>query len=208
METPMDYRILIAGLTRLQDVALALELGATDIGCEMIPESSRCVTPERAKELFQVAGPSVGKFLLFRSSPAETVIAAATAAEVKNVMMSAGFEMESEACEAAGLTVFRIHEVPSGTNMLPPMFPEPSKKQPAVLTVTMTAHELTFPWELLGNEAPEQTFIGGAVRPENVCALLTHHPYGILVNSGVEREPGIKDPDRMALLFDAIENGL
>ena len=81
METPMDYRILIAGLTRLQDVALALELGATDIGCEMIPESSRCVTPERAKELFQVADPSVGKFLLFRSSPAETVIAAAMAAE-------------------------------------------------------------------------------------------------------------------------------
>ena len=207
METPMDYRILVAGLTRLQDAALAIELGATDLGCEMIPESPRCVTPERAKEIFQVAGPSTGKFLLFRSSPAEAVIAAATAADVKNVMTSAGFEIEAEACEAAGLKVFRVHEVLSGTNMLPPVFPEPSKKQPVVLTVSMTAHELTFPWELLGNDAPEYAFIGGAVRPENVCALLTHHPYGILVNSGVEQEAGIKDPDRLALLFDALENG-
>lgn len=203
----MTYRILIAGLTRPQDAALALELGATDLGCEMIPESPRCVTPERAREIFQVAERNTGKMLLFRSAPAETVISAAKVAGVKTVMMSAGFESDAEACEAAGLTVYRVHEVPTGTNMLPPMLPEPSKKRPAVLTASATVQELTFPWEILGNEAVDYTFVGGAVRPENVCALLTHHPYGILVNSGVEREPGIKDPDRMALLFDTLENG-
>lgn len=206
-ETFKDYRLMIAGLTRPQDAALALELGATDLACELVPESPRCVTPERAREIFAVADRSTGKILHFRSANPDTVIAAAKAAGCKQVMLTACTETDAETCEAAGLTVLRVHEVATGTNMLPPMLPEPNKKQPGVLTVSTSVPDLTFPWEILGNEAPLYTYIGGAVRPENVCALITHRPYGIIVNSGVEREPGIKDADRLALLFDTLENG-
>ncbi len=202
-----DYRLLISGLTRPQDAALALELGATDLGCELIPESPRCVTPERAREIFQVAERATGKFLHFRSATPDSVIAATKTAGCKHVMLTACTEADAETCEGVGLSVFRVHEVATGTNMLPPMLPEPSKKQPAVLTVSTSVPDLTFPWEILGNDAPPFTFIGGAVRPENICALLTHRPFGIIVNSGIEREVGIKDADRMALLFDTLENG-
>ncbi len=203
----MDYRILIAGLTRPQDAALAIELGATDLACDMTVDSPRRVTPERAKELFQTAPRKTGRMLMFQFAPADEVITAAETAHVKTVFMSAGFESEIGAVEAAGITVHRIHEVPTGTNMLPPLLPEPSRKQPALLTVSATAQQVTFPWEILGNEAPDHTFIGGNVRPENVCALLTHHPHGILVNSGLELEAGIKDADRLTQLFDTLENG-
>ena len=203
----MEHRTIIAGLTRPQDAALAIELGATDLGCEIMADSPRRVTPERAKEIFQTATRKTECMLMFQSAPADEVIAAAEAAGVNSVMMSAGFEPEICAVEATGITVYRIHEVPTGTNLLPPLLPEPSRKQPVLLTVSATAHQVTFPWEILGNEAPEHTIVGGNVRPENVCALLTHHPFGILVNSGLELEPGIKDADRMTQLFDTLENG-
>jgi phosphoribosylanthranilate isomerase len=47
--------------------------------------------------------------------------------------------------------------------------------------------------------------LAGGLKPENVGeALASVQPYGIDVSSGVEREPGIKDVERLTALFEAI----
>jgi phosphoribosylanthranilate isomerase len=45
----------------------------------------------------------------------------------------------------------------------------------------------------------------GGLRPENVTEAITSlHPWGVDVASGVEREPGIKDPEKLTRFVDAV----
>lgn len=200
-------KIKVCGITVPEDAVLAVKLGATHIGCVLVEDSPRRVQPEQAREIFR-ATPRIAHVAVFHSVPAEAVIAAARIAGTRQVQLHAYDELEARKCEEAGLKVCRVFDVPSGSNMLPHMMPAPSRQQPAMLDLAGGASGLTFPWEILGSEAPPYTFISGGVRPENVCALLTHNPYGIDISEGLELTPGRKDPDRLSLFFDTLERGL
>lgn len=64
-----------------------------------------------------------------------------------------------------------------------------------------------FPWQYAGAltiDAP--VLIAGGIRPENVArALLASGAQGVDVSSGVESEPGVKDPELMRRLFRAVQ---
>lgn len=201
----MDIQVKICGITRPEDAALVAELGATHLSCVMTPESPWYVPPSDLREIQHAAGKKVRIVLAFRSTPIETVMDVSKQTGIKHVQIASYKEADAQAMEKAGLTVYRTHEVPTGANMLPPLLPEPSDKAPAILQVSVTGTGLTFPWEILGAEAPKGTFIAGGVRPENICALLTHRPWGVALNTGIEREPGVKDPDRLALFFETLQ---
>jgi phosphoribosylanthranilate isomerase len=57
----------------------------------------------------------------------------------------------------------------------------------------------TAPWELLADFKPEVPLIlAGGLTPENVAeAVRIVRPYAVDVASGVEKSPGIKDPEKM-----------
>lgn len=204
----MSLQVKICGVTRPEDASLAAELGATHLSCVIAPDSPWHTTPALVKEIAHAAGKKVKVLLSFRNATVDVVIEMAKQSGTKLVQVAGLKEPDVQILEKSGLTVYRVHEVPTGVNMLPPLLPEPTEKSPAILQVAATGSGLTFPWEILGAEAPHATFIAGGVRPENVCALLTHDPWGIAVNTGVEVEPGIKNPDRMAMLFETIGDAL
>jgi phosphoribosylanthranilate isomerase len=203
----MDTLIKICGMTRPEDAELATSLGARLIGCTTDPVNPRAVTPAIAKEIFVAGGKNVTKVLCFRGGDRELIAESAKKAGTKHVQLDQYVESVAQELEDEGFTVYRMYRVPVGTNMLPLVHPEATEARPAVLRVADGKDDLTFPWDLLGNDAPLATFISGNVRPENVCALLTHRPYGIDVCRGVERTMGVKDQDRMIMFFDTLLNG-
>lgn len=57
--------------------------------------------------------------------------------------------------------------------------------------------------------SPLPVLLAGGITPENVCeAIKKVKPYGVDLASGVESEPGKKDPAKIKLLFDNIQKCL
>ena len=203
-----DIKIKICGIRRPQDAEMVVSKGVTHVGCVMIADSPRRVSVAEAQEIFAAAGPQTSCVLVFRAESASTIAETAAAVGTKHIQVSSATEEELALLEKEGFTVYRVHEVPTGTNLLPPLVPAPSPDHPAILTVLGGTAGITFPWEILGTEAPSGTFIGGGVRQENVCALLTHNPYGMNICPGLERRPGVMDADRLDLLFETLSEGI
>jgi phosphoribosylanthranilate isomerase len=64
-----------------------------------------------------------------------------------------------------------------------------------------------FDWSLLAARRSKLPLIvGGGLDAEHVtAAIAATHPFAVDVASGVEAEPGIKDPERMRAFFEATE---
>ncbi|RLB70390.1 MAG: N-(5'-phosphoribosyl)anthranilate isomerase, partial [Deltaproteobacteria bacterium] len=63
-----------------------------------------------------------------------------------------------------------------------------------------------FDWQLIDREKTGEYFIlAGGLNPDNVGrAIATVHPWVVDVSSGVEREPGRKDYEKIEAFMDAV----
>jgi phosphoribosylanthranilate isomerase len=66
----------------------------------------------------------------------------------------------------------------------------------------------SFDWGLLaGRRSSVRPIVAGGLRPENVAeAVAVTRPFAVDVASGVEAEPGRKDPEKLAAFFDAVRS--
>ena len=196
--------VKICGLTRPDDARLAVRLGATHVGCVMAPETPRCVSMEQARSVFQAAGDRVRRVLVFRQQDASMILEMARGVRTTDVQLHEMPEEDALLLEREGLTVYRVQRVDSEIETLPVLTPEPTPERPLLLDVGGGGSGTTFGWEILGDQAPQGVFIAGGIRPDNVAALLSHHPYGVDLSSGVESSPGVKDEARMTAFFEAV----
>jgi phosphoribosylanthranilate isomerase len=200
--------VKICGLKRVEDAELAVSLGADLIGCVRTPSSPRRVSLDEARALFEAAGSSAARVLVFqdwRDCALDAVLSDARAAGADWVQIYDASDSDVRRAEQAGLGVLRVYGMSERARALPAFAVEPSADRPALLDVGGGGSGRSFDWALLGAEAPAFTFVAGGIRPENVEALFEHHPYGIDLSSGVEREPGVKDGGKLRALFEKIE---
>jgi phosphoribosylanthranilate isomerase len=197
--------VKICGLKRVEDAELAVSLGADLIGCVRTPGSPRRVSLDEARALFEAAGSSAARVLVFRDRALEEVLSDARAAGADWVQLYGASDSDVRRAEQAGLGVLRVYGMSERARALPAFAAEPSAERPALLDVGGGGSGRSFDWALLGAEAPAFTFVAGGIRPDNVEALFEHHPYGIDLSSGVEREPGVKDGGKLRALFEKIE---
>jgi indole-3-glycerol phosphate synthase/phosphoribosylanthranilate isomerase len=198
----MKTRVKVCGLRRAADAALAIELGATHLGCVLVPDSPRCASLRDVARVLDAAG-DAAVVLVFRNATAGTVLAAVEATGVRRVQVhGAGDELLGR-LETAGCLVHRVYSIEPGARVLPALAAA-DETRPQLLDVAAGGSGRRFDWTLLGGRAPHATFIGGGITPENVGALLCHAPWGIDVSSGVESAPGVKDPGRLKALFASL----
>src|SRR5207248_11562483 len=67
----------------------------------------------------------------------------------------------------------------------------------------------TFAWELVAvHQGPVPVILSGGLTPENVGeAIAIARPFAVDVASGVEREPGRKDPEKLTAFAAAVRTG-
>lgn len=202
-------RVKICGFTRIEEAVLAAELGADAIGLVFYPPSPRYVRVEKACAIVDALPPFVTTVGLFVDEAPERIEAVLRQVPldllqfhgnetpeqcecferpyIKAIRMVEGVDLEHEARRfhrARGLLLDAWHpRVPGGTGK-------------------------RFDWQWIPANLPLPVILAGGLTPANVSeAIQTVQPFGVDVSSGVEREKGIKDSDKMSELIEEVTHG-
>jgi len=196
--------VKICGITRAEDAALAVSLGATAIGFIFWPSSPRAISPLRARRIVAALPASVTTVGVFVDAGRDEIEATADEANLQAVQLHGdetphlARSLSRRVIKAMALTEDideRVIEWP-GTMLL------------------LDAHDLekrggtgrVIDWDRAAAIARARDIIlAGGLGPANVAAAVARvRPAGIDVSSGVESSPGIKDPGKLRALFDAL----
>jgi phosphoribosylanthranilate isomerase len=206
-------KVKICGVTRPGDAELAVELGAWAIGLNHWEPSPRRVDPARAAEIGQ---------------------AMKRRCEVAGVFVNPTLDEVAEAVENEDLTMVQLHgeEGPSfcdevarrtGAKVIKALRVRSAADVKAAESFRtdfhmFDAHQVgtpggtgeSFDWELAASRRSKVPLIlAGGLRPENVAeAISVVRPFAVDVASGVESEPGIKDPALLEALFEAVRGAV
>jgi phosphoribosylanthranilate isomerase len=178
--------VKICGLTDEAAVAAAVEAGADAIGF-VFAASPRRVTPARAAELAR-AVPATVEVIAVCRHPQQSLVE-----EIAAVLHPA--RLQTDAADYARLTL------PASLGRLPVLrsgsaIPDPLPAR-FLYEGVHSGTGTTADWDEAARLARHGgLLLAGGLRPANVVAALRAvRPAGVDVSSGVERAPGIKDPD-------------
>ncbi|MCP4717080.1 MAG: phosphoribosylanthranilate isomerase [Deltaproteobacteria bacterium] len=218
----MKPKIKICGITSAADGRTAAQAGADYIGIIVnIDGSPRSVAPEQARAI--IKGITAPAILLIENKTADI---AALIAETKAAGIQIIGDYPIEALIALKKTVpvsiWQSVRIPqSGTGCLPVNELEQtidryhSAGLDAIVLDTLVADQKggtgkTCDWDLAAHivsSAPLPVYLAGGITPKNAAdAVQRVAPHGIDLSSGVEKKPGIKDPQKIADLFRSINS--
>ncbi|MBS61059.1 MAG: N-(5'-phosphoribosyl)anthranilate isomerase [Anaerolineaceae bacterium] len=190
-------KIKICGLTKIEDAILAVSLGATHIGLNFFPASPRYVDKQTAfsitNTLSKLENPPivVGVFV----NESELKIRQAIK-EVGLQLAQLHGDESPDLIDQLGPVAFKAYRL--GKTTLPNNLPSLCLVDAYVKGQYGGAGQ-TADWTKAASIARDtHIFLAGGLTPENVIpAIRQVQPWGVDVASGIEIEPGIKDPQLM-----------
>jgi phosphoribosylanthranilate isomerase len=204
-------RAKICGLTRAQDAAAAVAAGADYLGV-VFAGSPRRATTQAAAEVKAAAG-GVPVFGVFDEQSVDEILRISRAAALAGAQLHGAYRREDAArLRAEGLCVWRVVRLAGPEDL--GVLRESAVEADAVLVEPRVAHapggtgialDLTLAREARARLAGGAMVLAGGLTPETVAAAVALvRPDIVDVSSGVERLPGIKDPDKIARFLEAV----
>jgi len=200
-------RVKFCGMTRLDDAREAARLGAWAIGINHHPQSPRFCEPSVAAEIGAALRRRleiVGVFV----DPRLTEIVAAAENELLSMVQLHGREGPAFCREVARRTGCKVIKALRVQTTADVRAAEGYRTDYHLLDAYRPGRPggtgESFDWELVAARSSEVPLIlAGGLTRENVGAAVTAtHPFAVDVASGVESDPGIKDPALMAAFLD------
>jgi phosphoribosylanthranilate isomerase len=179
-------RVKICGVTRAGDARYAEEAGADAIGVVVLSDSPRSVSLDRAGEIFDALGPFVTTVIVTHTR---------SEAELREIL-----DLDPDAIQI----FFPFSRFPGYGGRIIRVVgrgdPLPADCDAIAVDESMgrgRRYDPVFARRVV-EEADVPVMLCGGLTPENVGeAVRTVRPYAVDVCSGVENEPGIKDPERV-----------
>ena len=199
-------KVKVCGLCHAADADAAIGLGATHVGIVLAEDSPRCATQRQARDIVRIARSAAEVVLVFRGESDQAIRTHCDVLGVTRVQVHGAGHARNRGLAAAGLRPIPVAQVDRQERQLPEFVEAPSPDAPALFDGGSGGAGQAFPWELLAPSAPSCVFVAGGIRPANVQRLLPFAPWGIDVSSGVELQPGVKDPVLMSQLFHAVRS--
>ncbi len=208
----MHTWIKICGTTCLDDALGSIAAGADALGF-IFAESKRQVSPAQAQQIISQLPHSVERIGVFMNSTPEEIARVVGEVELTGIQMH-GSESPAEVYKqlpAGRRDAIRKIRTVLVRNDFSGKLKSDGSGQPTVdawLLDSGAGSGQTFDWQAARtqlNGSQNRFIIAGGLNPENVGdAIDTFHPWGVDVVSGVEREPGRKDPEKLKAFVAAV----
>ena len=192
----------ICGTTSEEDALLAVAMGADAVGFIFAP-SKRQIAPSIARDIVKRLPPEILTVGVFRDEAPQRVVDAVRFAGLKAAQLS-GRESPEEARWIRERVPFVIQGFAAGDRMVTRAH-EYGVDAVLIDNPTPGSGEV-YDWALAG-EAPDgvRVIVAGGLTSDNVAAAMAAvRPWGVDVVTGVEREPGRKDPARLRAFVAAV----
>jgi phosphoribosylanthranilate isomerase len=199
-------RVKICGIRTLEDARAALELGADVIGFNFWTSSPRYVDSFVAQEIIANLPPLISCVGVFVNARPETVLEVTARARLDGVQLHG--DESPEYCHALG--PLRIVKAIRVRDDFDPGIIDRFRVSAFLLDTHVKGSYggtgQSFDWAIAAEAARRAPVIlAGGLSVDNVAeAIRTVRPMGVDVCSGVEAEPGRKDPDKMALFMQEV----
>ncbi len=195
----MSVQVKICGVRRIEDALCAAEAGADMIGLNFWPGTPRCVTLEQAREITDAVAGRIKIVAVFVDAPRGEILATADAVGADYVQLhgSESPEFVRDLGPRPIIKAFRVRSEEDLAGM--------SDFAAAVYLLDARVPGMkggtgrTIDWELARRAAESRpVLLAGGLTPRNVAeAVRTARPWGVDTASGVEVEPGVKDPEKI-----------
>ncbi len=201
-------RIKICGLTRSEEVDWVARAGADALGLVFHPASPRHVSIVQAQALLRHVPPFVTAVGLFVDAP-PTLIEAVLEQVPLQLLQFHGAETPAQ-CDQWQMPYIKVAHMRPGTDLV--QYARNYPRAQALLVDTWVngvpgGTGTVFDWQQLPQQLPLPLILSGGLTPENVSqAVRLAHPWAVDVSSGVERQPGCKDPHKIARFIQGVRN--
>jgi phosphoribosylanthranilate isomerase len=196
-------KIKVCGNTRAQDVELGVELGVDLLGF-IFTRSKRQVHVDEIKGVIAGVPDTIERVGVFIDEPPEQIAAIAQACGLTAIQV---YRPLTEKDRSLGLLLLPAVRVQDGEDLTTIQFengdhPLLDTWAPDVIGGTGRA----WSWSQARTVARQYpVVVSGGLTPENVdAAMRTLHPWAVDVCSGVEAEPGRKDPAKLRAFVAAV----
>ena len=209
-------RIKICGLTRVEDMEVAVAQGADAIGLVFYPKSPRFISPENASKLISATPPFVTSVGLFVNATRVEIANAVRQAPV-SMLQFHGDETLLECvalAESVGrpfMRAIRMRPEMTGADLLEY---EENYRAASSLFAGLLLDAFVdgyggggkvFDWSLIPKELAPRVVLSGGLSVQNATeAVLQVRPHAVDISSGVEQSKGIKDPDKIRSFIAAV----
>ncbi len=191
-------RIKICGITDLNDALKAADLGADALGFNFYPKSPRLVSAQKAKEIIRKLPPFLVQVGIFVNESSEGVRKIADSTRIQAIQLQG--DESPDFCSQFSQPVIKAIRIKNQDSLK-------VIKNYQVSAFLLDSYSpgyyggsgKAFDWSL-AMEAKKygRIVLAGGLNPDNIAeAIREVMPYGVDVCSGVEKEPGKKDHEKL-----------
>ena len=201
----------VCGLTRAQDVKIVYENGALYGGLIFVEHSKRCVSLRQAQELVTTAPLRfVG---VFQNQEIDFIAKIASQLQL--------YAVQLHGAETEGFITALRQQLPKNTQIWKAISVNTEAQSAVDFTDDLNVDRYifdsqtenqqggtgkTFDWSLIPENLKHKIILAGGISPNNVEQAIQQNCLGLDLNSGVESSAGVKDQEKVRLVFEKIFN--
>ena len=202
-------RIKVCGITRTQDARAIVSLGVDALGMILHADSPRKITIEQAQRIRSEVPAFVTLVGVFVDCPKDTIDHYADQIGLDLIQLH-GDETNADG-ESLCCPFIKAIRAQSISQVEQQIAAYPSARailiDPYVSGIHGGTGKVLDP-SLWPNNSSQPLILAGGLGPDNIANAVTSlEPYAADINSGVETEPGIKSPDKVAAAITALKYG-
>jgi len=197
----MHTRVKICGITNLEDALHAVEAGADALGFVFYENSPRFITPNKAREIIEALPPFVETVGLFVNATQPYIDAVCFSTHISLAQIH--FEAETslyETLQTKHLKVVRAQEA-KDVHLY--------KDEFRIVDAYVSGYggegkRLNLEW--FDGVDCSRIILAGGLTPENLHEAKAYGFYALDVSSGVEKEHGIKDHEKVKTFIQGVKS--